>query len=88
MKAGKNASARSTSGARASTRPTACARFVDNALAPGFGVHPSDSATPMIRSRVSAETPGRSFRANDTAPFDTPAARATSAIVGRGIPHH
>ena len=29
-------------------------------------------------------TPGRSFSANETAPLETPAARATSAMVGRG----
>ncbi len=84
MNDGKNASARSTSGGRASTSPTALARLVDSALAPALGVQPIDSATSMIRCRVSAETPGRSFSANETAPFETPAARATSVIVGRG----
>jgi hypothetical protein len=33
--------------------------------------------------RVSSLTPARPFNANDTAPFDTPAWRATSAMVGR-----
>jgi hypothetical protein len=35
------------------------------------------------RARVDADTPACPFRANDTAPLDTPARRAMSAIVGR-----
>ena len=40
------------------------------------------SAIFRIRSRVASLTPGRPFSANDTAPLDTPARFAMSAIVG------
>ncbi len=39
-----------------------------------------------IRVRVAAPTPGRSLRAKDTVPLETPAERATSSIVGRLMP--
>src|SRR4051812_25205041 len=83
MKTGKNGSAPSVSGGRARTSPTAYARDVEKARARWLGVQPSDFATSRIRARVSSATPGRSLRAKDTAPFDTPAACATSEIVGR-----
>ena len=83
MKAGKNGSALSVSGCRAITSPTVSARDEDSARARWLGVNPSSAATARIRSRVASATPGRSFRANETAPRETPAARATSAIVGR-----
>jgi hypothetical protein len=38
-----------------------------------------------MRDRVSADTPGRLFSAYDTAPVDTPARRAMSAIVIRAM---
>ncbi len=85
MNAGKNASARKISGGRATTRPTASALDTESARARGLGVQPSCSATSRIRCRVCGATPGRSFRAKETAPLDTPAALATSLIVGRGI---
>jgi hypothetical protein len=84
MNDGKNGSARSVSGRRERTSPTANALETERALALEFGVHPRSRAASRMRSRVSGATPGRSLRANDTALFDTPAARATSAIVGRG----
>ena len=83
MKEGKNASARRISGGRAMTRPTASALETDSARARGLGAQPSDSAASRIRVRVCGEIPGLPFRANETAPFDTPAAVATSLIVGR-----
>ena len=85
MKDGKNASARKISGGRATTSPTASALETDSARARGLGVQPSCSATSRMRRRVSGATPGRSFSAKETAPLDTPAALATSLIVGRGI---
>ena len=83
MKEGKNASARRTSGGRATTRPTASALETDRARARGLGDQPSRSATSRMRGRVSGASPGRSFSANETAPFETPAAVATSLMVGR-----
>ena len=86
MNAGKNASARKISGGRATTRPTASALETDSARARGLGVQPSsrgDLEDPLRGSP--ARGPGRSFSAKETAPFDTPAALATSLIVGRGI---
>ena len=56
---------------------------MDSARARALGVQPSSSAVARIRRRVSSEMPGRPFRANDTAPLETPAAVATSVIVGR-----
>ena len=85
MNEGKNGSDRSVSGVRAMTRPTASAFETDSALALESGVQPRSRAALRMRWRVSSPTPGRLFRANDTALFDTPAARATSAIVGRGM---
>ena len=85
MNEGKKASARRISGGRATTRPTASARDTDSARARGLGDQPSCSATSRMRRRVSGARPGRSFSANETAPFETPAAVATSLIVGRGM---
>ena len=83
MNEGKNGSARSVSGRRASTSPTAKARDTDSARARELGVQPRLRAVARIRSRVSWASPGRLLSANETAPFDTPAARATSLMVGR-----
>lgn len=47
------------------------------------GRHPYSSAMRNTRSRVAGETPGRPLRAYDTTAIDTPAARATSVMVGR-----
>ncbi len=85
MNEGKNASARSTSGGRATTSPTARALDTDSARARGLGDQPSSSAASRMRRRVGGASPGRSFSANETAPLDTPALAATSLIVGRGI---
>ena len=82
MNAGKNGSDPSVSCERAITRPRLPDRRKDNARAVEFGVKPSSSATRRIRSRVSWETPGRPFRAKETAALDTPARAATSEIVG------
>jgi len=51
--------------------------------AAALGRQPNSSATRRTRSRVAAETPGRPFRAYETTAIETPAARATSVIVGR-----
>src|SRR5664279_2850767 len=64
------------------TKPRVPDRRVDSARAVAFGVNPRSEAARRIRARVSADTPARPFRANDTAPFDTPARAATSEIVG------
>jgi hypothetical protein len=48
-----------------------------------FGLQPISSAMARTRSRVEAETPDCPLRAKDTAPLDTPALLAMSAIVGR-----
>ena len=48
-----------------------------------LGRQPISSAMALIAARVAGETPGRSFSAYDTAPLETPARRAMSAIVGR-----
>src|SRR4051794_4018875 len=82
MNEGKNGSARSVSGDRAMTRPTARAFDTESARALELGVQPSSAAVRRMRSRVVGLTPGRSLSAKETAPFETPAARATSAIVG------
>ncbi len=82
MKAGKNGSAPTSAGSRAITRPTAKARACESERADALGDQPSSAATVMIRSRVASATPGRPLSANDTAAFETPASRATSAIVG------
>ena len=71
---------------RATTRPTAWERESDSARARALGVQPRSSAVARIRRRVSSEMPGRPLRANDTAPLETPAAVATSVIVGRPMP--
>src|SRR5215211_8575318 len=64
------------------TSPTANARDRDSALALVLGCHSRSRAAARIRSRVWGASPGRSLSANDTAPLDTPARRATSMIVG------
>lgn len=90
MKVGKNGSAAMTSGLRPMTSPQANARPTLSERALRLGVHPSSAAAASIRARVSGATPGRSFNANETSPLLTPAARATSAMVGRvcgGILH-
>lgn len=83
MNEGKNGSAPKVAGGRAMTSPTASDLDTDKARARELGVHPISRATLRIRSRVSGATPGLLLRAKDTAPFDTPAARATSLIVSR-----
>ena len=82
MKAGKNGSDPSVSCERAITKPRFPDRRNDNARAVEFGVKPSSCATRSTRSRVFWETPGRPFRAKETAALDTPARAATSEIVG------
>lgn len=81
-KPAKNGSIASWRGSRASSTPTAKARDLSIALAWMLGRHLRVSATCLTRRRVSSLTPGLSLSASDTAPFDTPASLATSAIVG------
>src|SRR5665647_2672228 len=76
MNEAKNGSAPRVSGGRAMTSPTASARETDSALPRRLGDQP--------RSRATA-TPGLPFSAKDTAPFETPATRATSLMVGRDV---
>lgn len=79
----KNESTPSVSAGRASTKPTVAAPSPDRARAAVLGRQPSSSATRRTRSRVSSETPGRPFKAKETALCETPACRAMSFIVGR-----
>ena len=79
----KNASSSRCAGSRASTRPIARARASVSARAVALGRQPSSWAAARIRARVSGATPGRSLTAKETAAGETPARRATSAIVGR-----
>src|SRR4051794_2046037 len=79
----KNASSSSAAASRARTSPIARVRASVNARALAEGRQPSSRAAARIRARVTDETPGRSLTANDTAAAETPARRATSAIVGR-----
>ena len=79
----KNGSFSSVPSARASTSPTAPARAEVSARAGALGRQPSSPAAARIRRRVSSPTPARPLTAKDTAAIDTPARRATSAIVGR-----
>ncbi len=79
----KNESTPSVCAGRASTKPTVAAPSPDSARAAVLGRQPNCSATRRTRSRVTSETPGRSFSAKETALSDTPARRAMSFIVGR-----
>src|ERR1700759_5551491 len=65
------------------TSPNAVARPSDKARAALLGWKPTSAAMARIRSRVAAETPGWSLRANETAALVTPARLATSTMVGR-----
>src|SRR5690242_11871725 len=64
-------------------RPTARALAPDRARAALFGLNPISCAMATMRCRVASETPGCPLSAYETAPLDTPARRAMSAIVGR-----
>ena len=77
----KNGSRASAFAGRANTRPHASARSTDRARAARFGYQPSSPAIARIRSLVVSETPGRPFRAYETAPFEIPARAAMSLIV-------
>ena len=84
MKEGKNASARRISGGRAITSPTASALDTESARARGLGDQPRVSAASQDAAcGCPGRCPGRPFRAKETAPLETPAAVATSLIVGR-----
>src|SRR5204863_408428 len=58
----------------------------DSDLAATLGRQPISLAMSRMRLRVLADTPGRPFNAYDTAPIETPARAAISAIVGRFTP--
>ena len=79
----KNGSSARIRDGRAITRPHACAREAESERAARFGYQPSSSAIASMRSRVASETPGCPFSAYETAPFETPARSAMSAIVAR-----
>src|SRR5688572_9014567 len=79
----KNGSTPSVRAGRQSARPTAWAAAPDSARAALLGLKPISSAMARMRRRVASDTPGWPLSAYDTAPLDTPARRATSAIVGR-----
>ena len=63
--------------------PIANARDSESALPRALGRQSSAFATSTMRRRVASLTPGRPLSATETAPLETPAWRATSAIVGR-----
>src|ERR1022692_4337182 len=65
------------------TSPHAPALAADSARAALLGYQPSSSATARMRRRVASASPGRLFSAKDTAPLETPARRAISAMVTR-----
>jgi hypothetical protein len=79
----KNDSVPSVRAGRFNTKPIDPARAPPSARAAVCGCQSSSCAIRCTRSRVSADTPGRSFRANETALMDTPARAAMSAIVVR-----
>jgi hypothetical protein len=85
MNAGKNGSEDSTPGSLVITRPSANAFETDSDRARLLGRQPSSSAAARIRSTVALARPGRPFSANETAPLETPARVATSAMVGRSL---
>src|ERR1035438_7409248 len=65
------------------TSPHTSARAADSARAALLGYQSSSPATERMRRRVTSESPGRLFSANETAPLETPALRAISAMVTR-----
>ena len=85
MNDGKNGSARSVSGGRAMTRPTANASDTDSARARELGVQPSSRATSRMRSRVVGGDPGPVVEGErDRALRD---ARSAGDVVDRGAGH-
>ena len=83
-KRAKNASVSSAAGVARQHEPDRAGAGVgQRPRAWALGSQPSSAAAARIRVRVSAATPGRSLTANETAAEDTPARRATSAMVGR-----
>ena len=81
MNSMKNGSSARIRDGRAITRPHASAREAESARAARLGYQPRSAAIPRMRSRVASETPGCPFSAYETAPFETPARSAMSAIV-------
>src|ERR1035437_8265183 len=65
------------------TSPHTSARAADSARAALLGYQSSSPATERVRRRVTSESPGRLFSANETAPLETPARRAISEMVTR-----
>lgn len=78
----KNGSTPMVRAGRAITSPTASALAPPRARAALCGRQFISSATRRIRALVASLTPGRPLSAKDTAPLETPAWRAMSAIVG------
>lgn len=78
----KNGSTPRNRAGRHRARPTACARAPLSALAAMFGRQPISFAMARMRALVASDTPGWPFRAYETAPLETPACRAMSAMVG------
>lgn len=81
----KNDSVPRVRAGRFSTNPMEPAFAPPSARAAVCGCQSSSRAISRTRRRVSSETPGRSFNANDTALMDTPARAAMSAIVVRRL---
>src|SRR4051812_3728981 len=79
----KNGSTPRIRAGRRNTMPTVLLGAPVSARAAPFGFHPISAAIASTRRRVASDTPGCPLRAYDTAPLDTPARAATSAIVGR-----
>ena len=79
----KNGSMPRMRAGRHRVRPTALALAPESARAALLGLKPISRAMATIRCRVASDTPGWPLRAYDTAPLETPARWAMSAIVGR-----
>ena len=77
----KNGSSARIRDGRAITSPHECARAAESERAARFGYQPSSWAIASTRARVASDTPGCPLRAYETAPFDTPARSAMSAMV-------
>ena len=82
MNGAKNGSEPSNTGSRVRVSANVSVRREARARAVRLGVKPRSAAASRTRCRVCWLTPGLSFIARLTAPFDTPARAATSEIVG------
>src|SRR4051794_19767174 len=79
----RNGSSVKVAALRTTQKPIVADRAPESARTALLGVHPISAAIARILSRVEFETPGRPLSAEDTAPLETRARSARSAIVGR-----